>query len=95
MSIRCYVSLPEQMPIILKFKVVPRIGEEVRVPNGSRNLMITSVTHFARERSEKDDSPTVQINLQYIPSVNARLQVPYYSRRQGLPPRWRVARLML
>jgi hypothetical protein len=96
MSIRCYVSLPEQMAIILKFKVMPRIGDEVCVPNRSlRTFIITSVTHYAREHSEKDEPPTVQIYLQYIPSVNAALRIPYNPRRQGLPPRWRVARLML
>jgi hypothetical protein len=96
MSIRCFVSLPEQVPIVLKFEVMPRIGEEVCVPNDSRSgFVITSVSHFAREPSDKDGPPTVQINLQYVPSVNASLRLPYNLRRQPIPPRWRVARVML
>jgi hypothetical protein len=90
MSVKCYASLPGRMQVSLKFKIVPRIGDEVCVPDLRGHFVVASVQHFAREASEKDDRPTVQLDLQQLPSL-FRLR-PYF-RRQSLPPRWRLNNL--
>jgi hypothetical protein len=63
MTVKCFVFRPgEGSPEIYKFVTLPRVGEEITLPDHIGDFVVESIAHMARE-AEDTDRPTVQMNL--------------------------------
>jgi hypothetical protein len=67
MTVKCFVSLPDEVtPEIHRFVTLPRVGEEIDLPDHHEDFVVESISHFARKVGD-DDRPTVQIHLRALP----------------------------
>ena len=88
MTVVSFVFLPGSgSPGRFRFRTLPRIGDQISLPDCNQSFLVESVEHIARELTDTD-RPTVQMHLKSLPSYRNRL-APRPSRRQGLSARWR------
>ena len=70
MTVECFVFRPKGAPETFKFVVLPRVGENVALPD-HHDFIVESIEHVARELSDQD-KPTVQMHLRVKPMARRK-----------------------